>query len=307
MTQANPNYDTAISLIEFNTRIPTAYKLLLSAADGCVGLRAHDLQVPHLIHGIVGIFQALLGRLHRHVLDELTRQEVEEATRKRKPKSNMKVSKGSEHDKRVFTESASMLVRLLRELMTTPDLAKPIHCQLFKALFTVLLDHIGSTLATLIFADPEQTKHQGMVADPIGLEHVSHLDVDAALAAAALEAPYLIALLKSILDYLHKNEKKIPLRSRELLTGSREAIDNTLLHERVQKRLQDTLLRGIFGDDDDSFREAFTRDPSPETRIQVDEAIKEAAEEEDKGQWFIGQIWEILGWDMLSRKMEKMS
>jgi hypothetical protein len=262
--------------------------------------------VPCLTNGVVGVFQALLGRLHRLVLDELTRQEVEEAARNRKAKSNMKASKAVEHDKRGFSESAAMLVSLLRHLLVSLDLAKPIHCQIFKALFIALLDHIGSSLATLVFADPSQTERQETVADPVGLEHVSHLDVDAAIAAAELEAPYLVTLLKCTLSYLHANEKKMPVRARELLTGSREAIDNTLLHEKVQKRLQDTLLRGVFGDDDDSFREAFTRDPSPENRGQVDEAVKEAVEQEDKGQWFIGQIWEMLGWDVLSGKMGKL-
>lgn len=300
----NSNSKAQMDWADLSQQLSISYKLLLAAIDTTADRETRTLTAAQLIGGAIGIFQTTLGRLHKVVLEELTRLEVEEASKRRKPKSNMKAPKTPDQERRTFTGFATTLVHILRQLFTALDLTKPIHCQLFKALFTALLDHVGSALSTLVFADPEQPKTDNGLAQPVGLQHVSHLDTTTAIAAGELEAPFLIAILRAALAFLQLNESKTPVHARELMTGASETIDNTLLHEKVQRRIQNTLLRGVFGDEDQVFREAFTREPTPVDEQQaLGEMLGEAEEQDDKAQWFTGQVWELLGWDVLSGKM----
>ena len=289
-----------MALSQICPRVLNTWAILLSAIERLPAYNRQDDPLPRIITDLSGLFGMMLGRLHRLALDGLTRREVMERSRNKRTKPNSKAAQDSpQRDEAAFEKSAASLVHALSRCLTSSVLENDTHCRILKALLTTLLDHIGSSLSLLIFADPEVGEG---IDPPLGLQHVTHIDTASAIAAAELEAPYLIAILKPVLAYLRDKQAALPIRSREALSGSRETMGNNLLADKIEQRLQDTLMRGVFGDEDRKFQEAFTREPSPEDDA-VKAAVKDLREAGDRSSWFVGQLWELLGWDILSGQM----
>jgi len=80
--------------------------------------------------------------------------------------------------------------------------------------------------------------------------------------------------------------------------GSNSSFSNAFAKQ-VKEKLQNTLLKGVFGGDDETFRDCLQLPPVPENGTgetppsQVDPA-------ELTPEWFTGEVWRILGWDILA-------
>jgi hypothetical protein len=296
--------NNAIALQDICPQIVNSYTLLLSAVNAIPSNTQDSRALNNAVNSLTALFLTFLGSIHKLALDEITRQEGEERSKRRKPKSNTKATKkASEPDQASFTESAALLARTIRRFITSLDLNRITHCRIFKSVLSALLDHVGSSLSLLVFADPQQLDEvDAPIEQPCGLQHVAHVDTSTALAVAELEGPYLICILKPALGHLQQSRLDMLIRSREIIAGSRTDIDNEALLQKIEKRLGDTLLRAVFGDEDQGFREAFSRQASPEDDV-AEETVRDAREEDDKSKWYIGQLWELLGWDMLSGKL----
>lgn len=179
------------------------------------------------------------------------------------------------------------LTKTMATMITSLGQPLTAHTALFEALMSVLLDHIGSTLSLLVFTD---TGYEGEgILPPAGITDTAHIDRESASATAKLAGPYLINILRTAIQTIHKqhhtskhrpnkNDRKIPLHW-------------------VEERLQNTLLRGVFGDDTETIANAFRRaDEVDEQQLQQD--IEDASQEVDS-EWFIGELWELVGWDVL--------
>lgn len=257
----------------------------------------YDLEPPEPIFpttcsSVIKSFQVILGRLHQIALDEVARREREEKRRSKKPRSNSKAAKssGPEHEQKCHARLAAMS-KLMSTWFDTLDLAFDADNELYEGLAIALFDHIGSSMSLLVFMDPHD-KDTGLV--PVtGLLDVAHLEPESAIATAHLSSPYLVDIMKAVVRVGRK---------RELQLHSTTTSDETLLN-RVEHRLQHTLLRGMFGDEDESFNNAFSRrDEVEDSDLSIEEELAE--QEQDPSASFIGQVWELLGWDVLSRRLQ---
>ncbi|KPI35136.1 uncharacterized protein AB675_1385 [Cyphellophora attinorum] len=257
---------------------------------------------------LVRVFATTLQDLYQEGVDEVARKDREEQNRAKNHKPNSKAVKSTaiEDDKRAKMYRAN-LVKIMSCMIGTIDLNHTAHIWLYEGLASLLLDHIGSELSYLIFIDP---------ADPgPGLLPVSGLlddpDVspDAAIAAAELNAPSFVALLRCLLSKVRAKGKRsstarILARSHMGTTGDDE---RGKFLRTIEKRLQNTLLSGMFGTEDEEFRDCLWRPDEPDD-LELQEAA--ALEEEERGEgdhaggskkdWFIAQMWELLGWDILA-------
>jgi hypothetical protein len=251
---------------------------------------------------IVTVFQAILSRFYQTALDGVVRKEHDARQKSKEPNSNSRIVKGSgKEDKQRCYLRLAALTELMTLLFNSLNTSMEADNELYEALASALFDHIGSEVSLLIFAD-SQLDGTGL-APVTGLVDTAHIEPTSAIASAELSAPYLVKLLKSALSAIPRSrqvaEEDIP---RHKLHKTAARSHQQPLLSRVEERLQHTLLRGIFGDDDPSFAHAFPR-------IEEKQAgPKEAGEEqEDQDQsnpaGFIGQVWELLGWDILSRGM----
>lgn len=75
-------------------------------------------------------------------------------------------------------------------------------------------------------------------------------------------------------------------------------ISNNTFATKIRNKLQHTLLRGVFGDDDESFKEAIRR---PDMKIVDDDVDVACNGRENAGEWFVGEVWALVGWDSLTR------
>jgi hypothetical protein len=59
-----------------------------------------------------------------------------------------------------------------------------------------------------------------------------------------------------------------------------------------------TLLRGVFGNDDETFRNALQKPVQPESGVDPD--LPTQLSQAWTPEWFTSEVWRILGWNILS-------
>ncbi|KAL2438592.1 hypothetical protein ABEF95_011946 [Exophiala dermatitidis] len=253
---------------------------------------------------IVRLYETFLGRLHQCTLDEAVR--ISDATKssKRGRRSGTKALKRTPLvPSSAYTNEAKLLAKTLTRMVTDLDTSSDIHCELLEGFLCALLDHVGSVLSLFVFGRTGQgCRDSTGVLPPRGIVDVAHLDLEAAMGSAKLEGPYLIFVLRRCVDFLHTGTKQMSEVSISLFSlQQRNPRRAQGLREHIEKTLQNTLLRGVYGDDDDTFYNALRRhEAEDEEEIGAVKLMEGAEQDEDAAEWFIGQLWEHLGWDILS-------
>ncbi|KEF55359.1 uncharacterized protein A1O9_08109 [Exophiala aquamarina CBS 119918] len=250
---------------------------------------------------VVRSFQIFLGLLHQSSLDELVRQEKQAASGKKTSRFKSKET----HDNMVgsnYQKDSRCLVQVLVNMITTLAVVHPSNCEVLEGLVCSLLDHVGSSLALLVFGDPKMSpKDQGGICPPEGLLHVSHLNCKDAILIAKLEGPWLVQILREVTAFHYENAQTMTTDSLiQFLPRFWGQVKGANLREGLRQTLQHTLLRGVFGDDDETFNDALRR---VEGNGEGDESVESARLKDalqDPADSFIEQLWEILGWGILS-------
>lgn len=252
---------------------------------------------------IVQFYQSLLGHFHQTALDEVARRERDEEQRSKKPKSNSKAIKSASPEaERQCKMRLQAQVKIISAVFLAVDPTNEADNVLCEGLIATLFDHIGSSLSLLVFIDPESSD-QGI--EPVtGLLDVAHIEPESAITTAELCAPYLISILRTALGVVRKsNTSTYSHASKQSNSSLTPFSTKEALLRRVEVRLQHTLLRGVFGDDDAMFDQALPR--AEEEGSQENEVIHDVEQEADSTDWFIGQVWELLGWDVLSGRVAR--
>lgn len=263
-----------------------------------------EIEVFPGLMNVVRLFQAFLGRLHKSALGEsirrntkargeITAQLLDAAATK------TKVPVAAIDDVKHGKIISLILVKMARML----DVSQEVHCRLLEGFLCVLLDHVGSLLSLLVFNDPESAQEDNTgVLPPTEMVDVAHVDSQAVIEAAKIEGPYTVFVLRKILEFFSTNTKQMSQKSLSLF--SRESLHMRKgedSQQMIMRTLQNTLLRGIFGDDDDTFRNSLRREED-EGDVDLRKVVNDMKQCENTTHWFIGQIWEHLGWDVLSGK-----
>jgi hypothetical protein len=264
---------------------------------------------------LVRVFATTLQDLYQEGVDEVARKDREEQNRTKNHKPNSKAVKSTAiEDEKGAKMYRANLVKIMSCMIGTIDLHHTAHIWLYEGLASLLLDHIGSELSYLIFVDPADPD-PGLL--PVcGLLDDPDVSPDAAIAAAELNAPSFVALLRCLLSKVRAKEK----RSSAASILARPPLDAPGDDERgkflktIEMRLQNTLLSGMFGTEDEEFRDCLWRpDESNDPELQEEAALEEEETGEpgrtggSKTDWFIAQLWELLGWDILAGSFSTVS
>jgi hypothetical protein len=292
------DHSLLVSLEELSSQIITSYETILSILTAQALAYEQHVHLDTAIGGLAAFFRALLQFSHQEAWDEISRRQKDTDNKKRKPKPNTKAIKAlSENHQMPFKDRIALLTNCIQRLITSLDLQIVCHSKVFVALFGELLEHLGSTMSVLVFTDPRQPASEDDVNQPRGIQKANSVGPLAAIATAELEGPCLIMILKPVLEFIQQQYHLLPIRSRESISGDPHAIDNKSLLGQIEKRVQHTLLQGVFGDDGQNFKDAFARAQSPAAVLS---AVEESRMQENPSSWFIGQVWELLGWNVLS-------
>ncbi|KAK5060040.1 hypothetical protein LTR84_009924 [Exophiala bonariae] len=300
---ARRNEAITLKLLEEITSVfQRAYPTILRSLQAMSERSRKDQPSPG-VSMIVKLFQIFLGQLHQSALDELVRQQ-QKVRLKKKPtrtKTGEQTAGDDEHTAAIHDRQYKVLVRVLVSMITTLNVTQPAHAELLEGLMCSLLDHIGSSLAVLIFADSTlSSKEGGGICPPVGLLHVAHLNTKDAIDTAKLEAPWLINVLRKAMTYTCANTEAMSHESViQFLPASWNQLKGSRLQEGLKQTLQHTLLRGVFGDDDDTFGEALRRTDTEDDTDNV-KSTSLATRALDPADFFVAQLWDILGWGILS-------
>ncbi|KAI1624873.1 hypothetical protein EDD37DRAFT_365228 [Exophiala viscosa] len=252
-----------------------------------------------VVSDVVRWFETILGCLHKSALAEYV--ECESRT-----ESNVKASQPrTEADKlpapvKTVCRSSDgrILARALIKLITTLDLSHDVHCDVLEGILCALLDQVGMSLSQVVFYGSKST--DASILPPKGLLGDDPIDSQEAVDVVKVEGPYLVCILRQALAFLHANAGNMSKQG-VLLFSLREPTKDKTLRDLIEATIQNTLLRGVFGDDDDTFYDALRRSEGNPNH-DLDKILAELQPEEASADWYIGQLWEHLGWDILSGK-----
>ncbi len=310
-TRRPPADQEARSIREVCTAFKRVYPSILGGLN-CVEPHpgeGDDHYIPAL-SDVVKVFQAFLGRLHKFALDEFVRREREVMSKRRgsgfraedtQEMRSQGHSPASEQD----LVNVKKIIRVLVCMMTALDVSKDAHCQLLEGYLCAILDHIGSSLSLLVFADSDtlQKKQAGLLP-PNGLLDMGQVNLESATGTATIEGPYVIFILRKGVEFLLANAKSMPeksLLSFAVQSSAGNQGGSKDLRQRIEETLQNTLLRGAFGDDDATFYDSLRRNEEEE-EADLNQMVNDIKQKEDSVERFIGELWEHLGWSILSGK-----
>lgn len=179
--------------------------------------------------------------------------------------------------------------KFLLNVLTSPEFQVPntANAEVFEGLLSSLLNRIGCLVSQNVFHNQLAiSKNPGRICCN------STYDTGMRNKTTNLEGQHLVCILKTTLK--NRNEKNHTLS--KMLSGG-EVICSIPGEEpllaRAKRRLQETLLKGIFGQDGGDFINAL-KIPEFEGGWE-NEAIPTDGE---KGETFIELVWSVIGWDL---------
>lgn len=199
--------------------------------------------------------------------------------------------------------------QLLANMALSFDLSQPYHADLMEGFLYHVLEHTGEVLSLFVFKDlktdpllvPEP--HSALpIASPVIRKISSPTHLTNKLKSAELEAKPTLWLLRQILAYVEKRGS--PGFFSGLTPPEQPAPHFPHLIERGKARLQNTLLRGVFGDETPAFGDALRAPVLPE-KATSDVAVDETSlDDTGKSQeWFTRELWALIGWDILMKNV----
>jgi hypothetical protein len=284
-----------VGLISVTNALHSCYPTLLQALDksfveASIGQGA--------VFAIVLLFRSIIHHLHT-----LGATEAGTRTKAGNPVkgNNTRASRQQSRSASNIHELSAALTMLAIQFFEALDLSQISHNRVLEALVCVFLDHLGSSLSLVVFAESDVMSSKGVhlgILPPCGLLDTTGLDYQAATRTTECECRYLVAILQQLMLYIDKQESLAGSEAVPFLTLKRSSVaSNRAFAARVRKKLQDTLLRGVFGDDDESFKDALRKPIVVPANDNVDIAGSGQGESKD---WFIGEVWRLLGWNILT-------
>ena len=196
-----------------------------------------------------------------------------------------------------------LIAREIEHLSTKPDLFRA----LFEGLAFVIIEQLGSRLYTLTFEHRRPASLEQEIAtcgEPTTTPPAQTADV----AAAKLEAPYLMHLLKRLMSAAPSHFGGIGSGGGGGKGGSKPKTANgktatkSSLAIVAKERLQRTLINSMFGADETDLEDPFMDCLTMPVRGAgaLDTRVPKVKQWEVR-EWFQGEVWRVLGWEILAR------
>ncbi|KAI9743868.1 MAG: hypothetical protein M1818_002602 [Claussenomyces sp. TS43310] len=170
------------------------------------------------------------------------------------------------------------------------EMAHAAHVQVFEGVCAALIDRVGGLMSQIIFDEHVASsslpghisRDQGPAITPLSEVSIK------------LEGRYLTWILQQLID---GREMEFFGHTTSMINKGRQdkdSVDEVLL-TKAKKRLQETLLKGVFGDDGNEFLGALKMPAKGED--DCDKELSELAVRPQRG--FVEAVWSTLGWDTI--------
>lgn len=207
------------------------------------------------------------------------------------------------------TDPRVHLCRLLVTMIASLEPAKPGHIDILEGFFYVLLERVGKTLYVFVFDEEESP----ILANRSHGDRLQYHGIGANLREALKrkamqgEAKYLIWTLERAMTFVCRHHSvnptaKVTKKKIKDASTSKAAVskppDKTNLSDRARTRLQNTLLKGIFGAGEKEFKDGLRMPAIAEMDLNAE---LPTVTEDETAEWFKQEVWRLLGWEILGQ------
>ena len=290
---------TAEEELETNiTIVARIFPILLDAVDKLNRTAEGRKLSGQLVYHIVSVLRDILDRScllcgtegrEKHAVAQRTkkppcRAEKEIADYLAAPNKYPKAGKGR--------GSAKTLYQLIIVMTTALDLSREADRAILDGFQFFILTRVGNLLRDFVFCDKEKEN-----TDPHPRPNYKQ-----AAAIREAQAPYLLRLLKhtTVLNSKMQISSTPTRRSSNRITSLRKKSSQSgekSFSSKARTKLQNTLLRGVFGDDVTGLGESLAK---PFDFAVGPLSLAERKDEpDDVGDWFKDEVWKTVGWDVL--------
>jgi hypothetical protein len=205
---------------------------------------------------------------------------------------------------------SNLLVRLILELLTLLSPTSKLHFDIFEGFMYLILNQSAKLLYVLTFGHKQPVDH---IEKEILRDQETFLPntmENPETNRASSEAKYVFMVLKRLLAvapsfYKQSQSNSWPntLSGRSYssrISAIKPSVKTTAqLPKQARQRLQETLVKCIWNDDNDPFfRDAIQR-PSFTGNLPI---VPNGTDSEKTGAWFVNELWQLIGWDILGQK-----
>lgn len=272
--------------------------LLSKLRSDTSSLEKADDSFAAVYSAICTVVETFLGRLHQYCLDEADRRMklAKRNTKVRGRKTKAPLQNDSMKAE-LFKHNSGLIASALTHMLAIATTLQQRHQKLFEAIASIFLEHLGSAMSLHLFGDPDSSDDGQVLAPPRGVEDVFHIETKDALLTTQLEAPYLVSMLKGLM------RSKVSRDDTSKPNNRPKDIQNNKINSVILHKLQSRLIRGIFGDDIEVSAASGGTGAQPPS-VDSAESCEGSAQNTRDEDWFLSQVWGIIGWDILLNRSD---
>lgn len=284
------------SFIAVKNAVELAFRVVLRALHK-IPVSMHEgawRSQRQVIYYLVCLFESAMTALFEYSL--ITTEEKKEAVESAPGAEQQQNEAGgpSRASTGIQHEIAHGLVDLLCNMAISLNKKAQSDCPVIEGVLFLIIDRLGELLGYFTFDGNKLSINPNADVPPpavlaAGREKMEMIDAD----AAQMEAKYLIFFLKRWL----KEKPRFPFTHCNSPEAGSYELDKGIKYEMMK-----TLLQAIFGKGEPLFQGGLKRVATPEP-----DGYEEPPEQrEEFSQWFIGELWALIGWDILEYPRPKI-
>ncbi|PGH19413.1 hypothetical protein AJ80_03913 [Polytolypa hystricis UAMH7299] len=255
---------------------------------------------------IVQLFRVCLEELHQYALSMAKRslnREKESRGKRAKTKSTLKAPQGPEALAVGNENVLSSFSHLLASMILSLNTSRRDHHDILEGFLLFFIEHVGKTLGMFVFhelhSNPELRLDSPNLPPLASLP--AHREAAASERAAGWECKHLVWILERVMSFVDKHQTSTPEPSQQdVPTTAMVSSQGYSLLEDARHKLQNTLLKAVFGTDDPEFKNSLDFPCEPPDYLRDKPLLPlPPSKKEDASQWFTQEVWRLLGWDVL--------
>lgn len=203
----------------------------------------------------------------------------------------------------VGEENTTMrLCRLVVVMAVSLDISKPTHNDVFEGFLYFLLDHVGRLLKVLVFGDEDDGQQPETTSNSVTLSSTSTFETNPKdTVAQENQAPYLIWILEQILTLTASHSIKPSALGQPVGKRPAHLAAKFDISEKARNKLQETLLKAIFGSEATEFVNSLKKPCPPGIDLRTPLVVKKV---EDVRDWYKQEVWRLVGWEVLEQHIQ---
>lgn len=291
------------NMVEIATGMETVFPSLYLAMTKERDTPSPDGHLDLMVVSLVELFHKLVREIDELFLTQaLESANLEKkGTRPRPMKSRAAKTQDAARQKSQ-QDILELTAKLLQFMIHSLDLERDTPNELLEGYSCALLDRVGQCLSLQVFAQniaTVPTHTHPVLAQPKAFTDCDNTDIEIRQRAVEQEGPLLIRLLEQVMNLVTSRQSLMSTKSPALFgIRPKPSISRNTFADKIRLKLQNTLMQGIFGGDDTTFRNSLKMPKAAILPIHASPPGNESMPV-DKPEWFIEEVWRLLGWEHL--------